>query len=285
MSLSSNQLDAFLAVCREHGFSKAAQRLHITQSALSQRVAALESQLEQSLLVRDRAGVRLTEAGERLLRYCQAREALESEALSALQAGEGAAMAGTVRVAGFSSVVRSVLMPCLAPLLRDHPRIRLEMFSREVTELPQLLLRGEAEYVVLDKIWERAGVEHLELGRESNVLVESSRYKSRHHFLLDHDADDSTSEKYFRGQKPSIPLPMRCYLDDVYGILDGVEMGLGRAVVSKHLIKKEMQIRIVRDLPAMKNPVVLHYLTQPYYTRTHQIVIETLSRRAKTYLK
>src|SRR5690606_24636694 len=104
MSLSSKQLAAFLGVTREGSFSLAAQRLHITQSALSQRVRQLEEELETGLIIRDAAGLQLTPAGEELLRYCQVRESLETEALSRISSTQSSS-GGTIRIGGFSSVM------------------------------------------------------------------------------------------------------------------------------------------------------------------------------------
>ncbi|MCB9253286.1 MAG: LysR family transcriptional regulator [Bdellovibrionaceae bacterium] len=282
MSLSSLQLDAFLAVCRERSFSKAARRLSLTQSALSQRVTALEGQLEQSLLIRDREGVRLTDAGERLLRYCLAREVLETEALHSL--GAEAALAGSVRVAGYSSIVRSVLMPALAPLLRSHPEVRVELLSREMADLPEMLHRGETDYVVLDHVWQRAGVESVDLGEEKNVLIESTRYSERSTFFLDHDADDATTERLLRSRSDQLDPSRRSYLDDVYGVLDGVALGLGRAVVSSHLIPDGLPVKRVHGYGVLKNPVVLHFLAQPYYSELHQQVLACLEIGCKSRL-
>ncbi|MCB0404147.1 MAG: LysR family transcriptional regulator [Bdellovibrionales bacterium] len=282
MSLSSLQLDAFLAVCRERSFSKAAKSLAVTQSALSQRVSALESQLGQSLLIRDREGLRLTDVGERLLRYCVAREALEAEAVQSLVSETG--LAGSLRVAGYSSVVRSVLVPALAPLLRDHPDVRVEFLSREMSELPEMLLRGETDYVVLDHVWRRAGVESLPLGEETNVLVESAEHSERYAYFLDHDSADATTERLLRKEGLQLDPSRRCYLDDVYGILDGVALGLGRAAVSIHLIPERFPVRLVPGHSALKNPVVLHHLSRPYYSALHKQVVGSLERRCRTFL-
>ena len=65
MSLSSLQIDAFLAVCETKSFTAAAAKLHITQSALSQRIKNLEDELGSTLFVRESTGVRTTDLGER----------------------------------------------------------------------------------------------------------------------------------------------------------------------------------------------------------------------------
>src|SRR5262249_54594072 len=122
VSLSALQLDAFYAVARTLSFTRAARELHVTQSALSQRIKNLEGELTCRLFVRSPAGVACTEAGQRLLRYCQTKAALESELVSELGAAPAEGLGGTVRVAAYSSVVRSAVLPALAPMLRAHPR-------------------------------------------------------------------------------------------------------------------------------------------------------------------
>lgn len=66
------ELRVFVAVAEEGGMSAAARRLHVSQSALSQTVTALERQLGVKLLVRSSSGVRTTEAGAMLLNEARA---------------------------------------------------------------------------------------------------------------------------------------------------------------------------------------------------------------------
>src|SRR5688572_11451408 len=124
MGLSSLQLDAFFAAARALNFSQAAQDLHITQSALSQRIKALEDDLDLTLFTRMPRGVQLTDAGQRVLRYCQARFAMEAELVEQLASKSQRGFGGMLRIAGYSSVVRSILLPALAPLLRDNPNVQ-----------------------------------------------------------------------------------------------------------------------------------------------------------------
>src|SRR5688572_27788294 len=174
-SVSNLGLDAFLEVAQELSCLRAAKRVHVTQSALSQRVRKLEEEMGTRLSTRLPREAKLTAAGERLLRYCQTRAHLELELRSDLGA-EGNVLAGSVRLAGYSSVVRSVLLPAVAPLARANPRIEIQLFNREMRDLPGMLRRGEADYIVLDYEWQHAGVQAVKLGVEEYVLVESRKY-------------------------------------------------------------------------------------------------------------
>src|SRR3954468_17225402 len=115
MPLAAHQLDAFHAVAATGSFSSAAARLHVSQPALSQRIQQLETELKKRLFVRAKSGVTVTEAGSRLLRYCQVQRALERELLDDLTVdapGQNQLeLAGTVRIAAFSSVARSCVLP------------------------------------------------------------------------------------------------------------------------------------------------------------------------------
>lgn len=283
-SLPSLNLDAFVAVAQTRHFSKAAERLHITQSAISQRVLNLERELEATLLIRDRSGVRLTELGETLLRFCRNKGALESEFLERVRARGRKELRGELRVGGFSSVMRSVILPALAPLIRANPGIRLNLMTRETRELPDLLMRGEIDFMILDRRTEREGIEAVDLGREVNVLVRSTE-RDPGEIYLDHDEEDRVTFDYLKAVGKSTGKVERRYLDDVYGVIDGVRNGLGRAVVPRHLIAGQKGLSIIDRRTALEVPVLLHYFTQPYYTELQTSVIEALSDRAPDLLK
>lgn len=120
-----NDLLAFVTVSREGSFTRAAAVLGITQSALSQTIRALEERLQIRLLTRTTRSVSPTSAGERLTHAIGHRfDEIEAEldALTALRDKP----AGTVRITCGDTVLHTVLLPKLAPLLREYPEIKLE---------------------------------------------------------------------------------------------------------------------------------------------------------------
>lgn len=283
MSLPSHALDAFFEVCRTRNFTKAAESLHITQSALSQRIQNLEETLETTLLVRDRNGIRVSEAGERLLRYCQMRERLEEEAIGELKTETKTELAGTIRIGGYSSVLRSVLVPALSELLIKNPKIQCQFESYEMSELEGVLVRGDADLIVVDFESKRHGVKAEILGKEEYVMIESKRITSRNHIYLDHDPTDQATFEFFRAQGKKVPEFQRAYFGDVYGILDGVHHGLGRAVMSKHLLS-DQEVKVVRGFKSRVVDVRLTYIEQPFYSKLHSAIIEELKANAATFL-
>jgi DNA-binding transcriptional LysR family regulator len=284
MGLSSLHLDAFIAAARTRNFSQAATELHITQSALSQRIKSLEEDLNQTLFLRMPRGVKLTDAGIRLLRYCQARHSLEEEVLAELSGPTQGGLGGSIRIGGYSSIVRSVLMPALSPLLRDNPDVQPHIQNAEMRELPELLLSGSVDFVVMDRPFPRGDLESIKLGEEEIVMIDGRENPAPEGVYLDHDPDDSTTAHYLSQQGHEVPNFRRAFLDEVYAVLDGAALGMGRAVISRHLVESDPRVVILDDFETMRVPVLLHFFRQPFYTALHGAVIETLKTRVPALL-
>ncbi len=284
MSLSSSQLDAFYEIAKTSSFSKAAKNLAVTQSALSQRVKNLEGELGTSLLIREPSGIRLTSAGEELVQYCKHRQALESECLGRIKKPGSASLVGVIRVGGYSTVTRSLILPALRPLLAENPEVRIEVVTREMRELPKLLRSGETDFVFLDHALEKEGVEAHLLGYEENVLIESKTADVRTDVFLDHDLEDDTTLRFFEAQGRKQKKLNRAFLDEIYCILDAVELGMGRAVVPQHLLRTGKRVQAVPGFKSLRLPIYLNYYRQSFYTRLQEVVIDCLSRETRSRL-
>jgi len=279
--LPSNQLEAFFSVAQTKSFTKAAQQLHMTQSALSQRILNLEEALGTTLFIRDRSGIRLTEVAQKLIRYCQAKNDLESDFLSSIQSTEQ--ISGIIRIGAFSSVMRSVVVPALAPLLKEHEGLQVLLVTKEVSELLPTLKSGEVDFIVSLEKSERNEFESIYLGCERNVLVEAKNYQGPE-IYLDHDSDDETTISYLKKAGLKSAKIRRRYLDDVYGLIDGVQFGLGRAVLPRHLIAKEKDLKILNQKIVLSYDIYLTHFRQPYYSTLHRRVVNDVVESSKKLL-
>ncbi len=284
MKTPSHQLAAFFETANCQSFSKAAKRLNITQSALSQRISGLEDELETTLLIRDPQGPRVTEAGEMLLRFCQVQGALEQEVLAKLKKA-GTHYAGVVRIAGFSSVLRSVVIPALAEFLRANPEVHCEFRSFEVVDLVQVLRNAEADFIVLDYHLQRTGIQEYVLGQEEYVVIESAEYPSPKDIYLDHGPHDNATESFFAIQPQAPKKYRRSFMGDVYGILNGVELGLGRAVMSKHLLQGNRKVKVVKGYKKYVRDISLNHYEQPYYSELQQKIVAVLRENCRRFLE
>jgi DNA-binding transcriptional LysR family regulator len=123
---SFNDLAAFVAVAEERSFTRAATKLAVSQSALSQTIRGLETRLGIRLLTRTTRSVAPNEAGERLLRTVRPRfEEINAElaALSDLRDKP----AGTIRLTSTENAAEAVLWPALEALLPNYPDIKVEI--------------------------------------------------------------------------------------------------------------------------------------------------------------
>jgi DNA-binding transcriptional LysR family regulator len=145
--LELSQLEVFLMVAREHRFSRAAEKLFRTQSAVSQTIRKLEVELGEALFDRSsREGV-LTDAGKVLVEYAEKLLNLRSEAaeslveLRELQKGK--------LVIAANEFTALYLLPILAEFRRLHPMIKITVQRALGSHIPDDVLRYRAEFGVL----------------------------------------------------------------------------------------------------------------------------------------
>lgn len=282
MNLPNDALHGFLVLAREKNFSKAAARLHISQPALSQRIKKLEVQLGITLFIRNVSGLKLTEAGEKLLRYCRTKELFEYECLKSLTSGSQ--IMGEIRLAGFSTITQSIVLPAIATLLHATPSVQFSLFSKELHELPQLLHSAAADFIFSTRPISRQGLMNELLGYEEYVLIQPNKKNFPRDIYLDHDEEDTTTYDFFKLQRKHPSQIRRYFLDEIYLIISGVELGIGCAVVPKHLLLGNRKITILKHLQSLKLPVYLVYYAQQYYTRLQCDIISVVKDAFKKIL-
>lgn len=146
-----NGLRAFLAVADKQSFSKAAEQLHLTQPAVSKRVAVLESQLNTTLFDRISRKVQLTEAGHTLLPRARAL-VVELEdcrrALSRLTA-PGGTVSGRLSVATSHHIGLHRLPPILREYVGGYPDVELDLHFMDSEEGCLAVERGDLELAIV----------------------------------------------------------------------------------------------------------------------------------------
>ena len=252
--------------------------MHVTQSALSHRIAALENELGAPLFIREKKGIRLTESGEELLRFVQVKNSLEEEFLSKFKAQKGDPLKGVLRVGCYASIGRSIVLKVLAPFLKQNPGVQLFFLMREMKALPELLRSGEADFIFLDHEFGKGKLASHFLGEEEYVLVEAADGVRDENIFLNHDEEDFMTYRFFEKQgEPEIHI-RRSYLDEIYSCIDGVAQGMGRSVLPMHLVKDDTRIRIHPEYTSLKMPVYLNYFQKPVRSELESAVIELLQK-------
>lgn len=142
------QLEYFVAVAEEANFTRAATRVHISQSGVSAQIRQLERELGQPLLDRSSRLVRLTETGAAFLPH--ARAALEAAASGRQAVDE---LAGLVRGKVFVGMVSGCSLPVFAELLAQfrhrYPGIAISLTEGPSDELVRALRQGELDFALI----------------------------------------------------------------------------------------------------------------------------------------
>lgn len=148
MDAHLRDLRYFVAVAEELHFTRAAQRLFISQPALSKQIRLLEKQLRSELFARDRRSVRLTAAGEALLG--PARDLIASWDAAQQAVADATAAAGAVLRIGFSTSIGRGLLPAIQQrFTQARPNWRLQLHQVDWTDPTGGLLDGSSDLAIV----------------------------------------------------------------------------------------------------------------------------------------
>jgi len=164
------QLEYVVAIADTKSFTKAAERCHTAQSALSHQIARLEGQLGSRIFERTSRSVVLTEAGQVLLPY--ARKILSDVADAHCELMElDSTVNGRFRLGMTQTAVRALdLVTILGRYSREQPEIEMSLMSGPTVELFSLISRGQLDLAISD-----LGVEGIPHGLDYLPLVETER--------------------------------------------------------------------------------------------------------------
>jgi len=142
--LDPRALRTYLAICREKSISGAARVLNLSQPSVSVAISQLEHQLGATLFERSRTGIRLTHAGEALLRRAEAMEGLLREAKAEVALAHAGAL-GPLRIGGTPGALVSLVPDAIARAEQSGLRFALSIIERPDGGLIDLLRKREIE--------------------------------------------------------------------------------------------------------------------------------------------
>lgn len=139
----------FHAVAQAGSLSQAAEKLFVSQSAISQSIKKLEQQMKTSLMIRTPRGIRLTPEGAVLFSYLD-------QALQIIDAGERHVAdlqrlnRGEIRIGASDTLCRHYLLPALDRFHKEHPHIHLHVTNRTSQETVTLLENGQIDFGIVN---------------------------------------------------------------------------------------------------------------------------------------
>ena len=245
MYLNLGKYETLAAVVEQGSLTLAAKQLNITQSAVSHTLDSLEKELGFPLLKRSRAGVSLTEEGERLMPSVRAllssAEQLDQTA-SAIRGLE----TGMVRIGAFTSVAVHWLPSVLKEFQTDYPNVNFRLLNGDYHDVEEWISDGSVDigFVNVPCSLDCECIPLME-DRLLAILPMDSRFASYPRFPLvecetepfisllkssDHDARRALKAA---GVEPNV----RFYTKDDYAIIAMVEQGLGMSIMPELLLK------------------------------------------------
>jgi DNA-binding transcriptional LysR family regulator len=170
--LDTDQLRSFLAIVDSGSFTKAAERVHKTQSAVSMHIRRLEEQLGCALFVKQGRGARLTEEGEKLIEFARRIVQVEAGAFAALSRK---GLRGAARLGIPDDYAESFLAEILARFNRRHPLVEVSVVCEASTDLGPQVAAGALDLAL---ITDYEGLKGLELLREEPLVwVAAERFQ------------------------------------------------------------------------------------------------------------
>jgi len=237
------QLRAFVAIAETGTFTAAAERVHVTQAAISMQIRQLERETGTRLFVRAPRKVILTEAGEKLLERAQLILREHEAALHELAALTGAEH-GRLRVGSASAGVSTDSLPRILKTLRkEYPGAETSVATGTSEELVQKLLAGELDFAFVSLPVDARGVQSELLSEDYLVAIASPRHKFAKQRIV--SAYSLAGEKLILGERGG---NTRRLIDQFFsqaGVTLSVSMELSRLAAIKRMVEEDMGVGIV----------------------------------------
>ncbi|MDF1662462.1 MAG: LysR family transcriptional regulator [Planctomycetota bacterium] len=269
--LNFRHLYAFWMVARSQGFTRAAEQMHVAQSAVSAQVASLENYLDEQLLVRANRTVELTQVGRELLGYANAIFA-QSRAVNAL-IKDKSELGGPrfMRLGVVGGASRNFVFRLLQEYLQQAPGVRVSVSTGSYKELYSQLRHLELDAIItldLPKKSDLSEVSYQKLGESEMCLVavpeliaeirQKSLVENIDVFKFRHPFEVDVLEKYVR---PIVDCELTLVMDtdDIPLLRFFANSGEGAAVLPRVGVLEDLAAGVVEAIELTRCPSVIIY--------------------------
>lgn len=288
-------LKMFVDVVETGSFSRAAQLNHVTQSAVSQQIRALENRYEQRLLSRSARQVTPTPAGERLFRGCKEILARFSEVEGEIRE-QATEVSGACNVSCIYSVGLHELHTIQKELLRAHPKVNVRLNYRRSDQVYDDVILGAADLGLVAYPQPRAGVDIVPFREDKLALVvppghplagkgkvTMAAVPGLPFISFDREAPSRKGiDKLFRDKGMELNPTME--MDNVETIKRAVELGLGVSILPLPTVQRELQAGslVAKQFtePGFTRPIGILVRKGKYLSRASQAVLDSFKSTA-----
>lgn len=249
-------VEAFYWVASLKSVTRAAEKLFLTQSAMSSRIAALEDELGVLLLDRRDKHFRLTVAGTRFLTY--AKRMLELQRQLKSEMGSGGPVEVSMRLGAIESVLHSWLIPWVEQLRKDNPLLELELTVESTPVLIDQIRRGTLDAVFAALPASGDGIRNQALTTMEMVFVGNRKIHRKRHYLAS-DFAGADILTFQRGSQPHVYLldalrqaqaEPRCVhtISSISAMVQLVQGGFGIATLPRLAVQRMLAFPHLRAL-------------------------------------
>ena len=246
--MTLRHLRIFIAVCDEHGMTRAAEKLHITQPSVTQAVRELEE--HYGLLLFERLGRRLylTAAGEELLHYARHIVQLDAQIETAMRDfGEKFRL----RIGASVTIGEAVLIELLRYLKQHAPALEIFSEIHNTAELEQMILKDELDLALVEGKVTSEYLREIPFMEDELIFVAgpqnaiapvcpTEQLRQLSFFVRE---EGSGTRRLFEQemQRKNIPFKLAGVYNNAEGIKKAVKAGLGVTVISKRTVAEELR--------------------------------------------
>lgn len=282
-------VEAFYWVASLKSISRAAEKLYLTQSAMSSRIATLEDELGVLLLDRRDKQFKLTGAGARFLVYAEKLLELQREVKQEM--GSGQPMAVSMRIGAIESVLHSWLIPWLEKLRADHPGLELELTVETTPILVDLIQRGTLDLVFAVLPASSEGVRNQALPAMEMAFVGHPELHKKRNYRLE-DLSDMELLTFQKGSQPHVTLldlfrvhrlePKKVHaISSISAMVQLVQGGFGVALLPRAAVDRLAGFARLRpltcDAKLQSLPIHASYRTDPSSKTVETVVQSAMS--------
>ncbi|MFD1673767.1 LysR family transcriptional regulator [Alicyclobacillus fodiniaquatilis] len=292
------QLMTFVVVAEQRNFTRAAELLHATQPAISQQIQTLETRLGTKLLERSNKQVQLNRAGEIVYEYAKQMIQLYGQ-MERLVADLTNSASGTLHIGASFTYGEYVLPQILADFVATYPNITPSISINNTREVVEQVGAGHLDMGVIEGGHINPHVMVKDLAEDTMVIVAAAEHPlsanrgafnqaalERETWLLREQGSGTREIADQMFEALDIHPTAIIEIGSTQAIKESVEAGLGIAVLSESVIRKEISLGTLTTLPALAAPFHRKFSTvlrkTSFHTRATQLFFDFLYERAST---
>ena len=282
------QLEHFLAVVEERSFTRAAERVSLTQPAVSLSIKRLEEEVGGPLFARDVHDLSLTEAGRVLASYARRMIQIRDDATREM-AQLGSMTAGSLTIAAHEAAAVYLLPSALRSYVRKFPEIKVGIYRSRLEEIPRQVMDRQVDVGFVKEAPTFHELQSVEVHSDEMVCIASPKHPlasrprltvqdvSREQFVL-HHLCNATADRILRMfEQHSTRCRVVAELWSFENIKEFVRQEVGLAIVPGVTVREELRTGTLVQLPlgelAMPRRTLMIYRDQGYMSEAARELI------------